>query len=78
MQGQEDKVVLPIQSEKMFQALKKRSIPCAYLLFEGEGHGFRKSDTIEKAVEAQLYFYATIFNFEIEDEIEPIQIKGIK
>jgi dipeptidyl aminopeptidase/acylaminoacyl peptidase len=62
-QGLDDKVVLPSQSETMFAALKDRGVPAEYLAFEGEGHGFRKKDTIRRALEAELAFYATVFGF---------------
>ena len=42
-QGLEDKIVPPNQAETMFQALKKKGIPTAYLPFEGEQHGFRQA-----------------------------------
>jgi dipeptidyl aminopeptidase/acylaminoacyl peptidase len=59
-QGDEDRVVPPSQSEKIAAALKKRGVPCEYHLFAGEGHGFRKPETIEtlyKAVEVFLRQY---------------------
>ncbi len=60
-QGSEDKVVPPSQSEKLYQALKKQSIPTEYLLFQGEGHGFFLAETIEKAIESELSFYLKVF-----------------
>ncbi len=45
-QGSEDKVVPPDQSEVVVSALRSRGIPHIYRLYEGEGHGFRKSETI--------------------------------
>lgn len=45
-QGAEDKVVVPSQSESIVAALRQRGIPNVYKLYEGEGHGFRKSETI--------------------------------
>ncbi|PJF27375.1 MAG: hypothetical protein CUN53_04315, partial [Phototrophicales bacterium] len=56
-QGDEDRVVPPNQSEKIVTALKKRGVPCEYHLFAGEGHGFRKPETIQTmyaAIEAFL------------------------
>ncbi|MBI3211995.1 MAG: S9 family peptidase, partial [Simkania negevensis] len=76
-QGSDDKVVLPSQSEKMFEALKKRKIPTAYLLFEGEGHGFRKSETIQATLEAELYFYAKVFHFIPNDFLPSIPIENL-
>ena len=34
--------------EKMVRALRRRKIPVAYLLFAGEGHGFKKTESIER------------------------------
>jgi dipeptidyl aminopeptidase/acylaminoacyl peptidase len=59
-QGAEDKVVPPNQTELMVAALKNRGIPVGYFLFDGEQHGFRKGDNIRRALDAELYFYATL------------------
>ncbi|MDH5751407.1 MAG: S9 family peptidase [Deltaproteobacteria bacterium] len=45
-QGADDVVVPPAQSEAIAASLKARGIPCSYHLFQGEGHGFRRPDTI--------------------------------
>jgi dipeptidyl aminopeptidase/acylaminoacyl peptidase len=45
-QGSEDNVVPPDQSEAIVQALASRGVPHIYRLYEGEGHGFRKSENI--------------------------------
>ncbi|MCE2457624.1 MAG: S9 family peptidase [Dehalococcoidia bacterium] len=77
LQGLEDKVVLPNQAEVMVDALRDKGLPVAYLPFEGEQHGFRKSENIMRALEAELYFYARILGFEVADEIEPVEIEGL-
>ena len=41
LQGTEDKIVPPSQSQIVMQALREKGVPCAYLGFHGEGHGFR-------------------------------------
>ena len=46
LQGADDEVVPPSQAELIVGALRERGIPHAYLLFEGEGHGFRKAENI--------------------------------
>lgn len=48
-QGLEDQIVPPNQAELMFAELKKRGIPTALVLFEGEQHGFRQSTNIRLA-----------------------------
>lgn len=58
-QGAEDMVVPPQQAEEMVEALRQRRIPFLYLLFDGEQHGFRRADNIKRALDAELYFYAT-------------------
>jgi acetyl esterase/lipase len=73
-QGLEDKIVLPNQAEMMVDALKEKGIPVAYIAYEGEQHGFRQAKNIKRTLEAELYFYSTIFNFECSDEIEPVEL----
>jgi len=45
-QGSEDQVVPPNQSEEIAAVLREKGIPHRYKLYEGEGHGFRKSETV--------------------------------
>lgn len=60
LQGEEDAVVLPKQTEMMAQALFDRAKTFGLIMFAGEQHGFRKADTIRRALEAELNFYATL------------------
>jgi dipeptidyl aminopeptidase/acylaminoacyl peptidase len=76
-QGLEDKVVLPNQSERMAEVLRKRGIPVAYMPFEGEQHGFRQAKNIQRALEAELYFYSRVFGFALADDLEPIAIDNL-
>ena len=57
-QGDEDAVVPPTQTEAMVEALRRRGVPVGYYLFAGEQHGFRKAANIQRALDAELYFYA--------------------
>ncbi len=45
-QGEEDRVVPLAQAESIVQALRKNGVQYQYRVYEGEGHGFRKSETI--------------------------------
>jgi dipeptidyl aminopeptidase/acylaminoacyl peptidase len=58
IQGDEDPVVPPNQTEAMVEALRRRGMPVAYFLFSGEQHGLRKAANIQRALDAELYFYA--------------------
>jgi len=63
LQGDEDMVVPPSQAELFRDALVRKHIPHAYLLFEGEQHGFRKAETVIAALEAELSFYGQALGF---------------
>lgn len=63
-QGLEDKVVPPAQAELMYEALRDRGVPVAYLAFEGEQHGFRQAATIISVAESELLFYGRVLDFE--------------
>lgn len=76
-QGLEDKIVPPNQAEIMFAALKANGIPTAYISFPGEQHGFRRHENIKRALEAELCFYSKIFDFELSDLVEPVQIENL-
>lgn len=73
LQGSEDRVVPPAQSEAVRDALKVRGIPHAYRLYEGEGHGFRARETIIDVARAELSFLGQVFGFE-SDGIDPIAL----
>jgi dipeptidyl aminopeptidase/acylaminoacyl peptidase len=60
LQGAEDKIVPPNQAEAMVDALRAKQVPVAYLLFEGEQHGFRRAENIKRALDAELLFYSTL------------------
>ena len=47
-QGTDDAVVPQNQSDDIVASLKRRGVPHEYCLFEGEGHGWRKPETIER------------------------------
>jgi dipeptidyl aminopeptidase/acylaminoacyl peptidase len=59
-QGDQDRVVPPNQTELMVGALRGNRIPVAYPLFGGEQHGFRQGANIKRALDAELYFFATL------------------
>jgi dipeptidyl aminopeptidase/acylaminoacyl peptidase len=79
LQGAEDEVVPPNQSEMIVDALRARGTPVAYLLFEGEQHGFRRAENIRRALDAELSFYAQVLNFELpaEEGIEPVVVENL-
>jgi dipeptidyl aminopeptidase/acylaminoacyl peptidase len=75
-QGEDDMIVPKNQAEMLYSVLIKKKIPTAYLLFSKEGHGFRNAKNIQKALDAEHYFYSKIFNFSIEG-IDPVKIENL-
>jgi len=63
LQGLDDPIVPPAQSEAIARDLAAHGIPYAYIAFPGESHGFRKAETIITALEAELAFYGQIMGF---------------
>ncbi len=76
-QGADDKVVPPAQAEAMAAALRAKGLPVAYLLFENEQHGFRRAESIRRALEAELWFYGKVLGFEPADRIAPVAIDNL-
>ena len=63
MQGGEDRVVPPAQSEAIRDALAARGVEHEYVLYPTEGHGFRAAETIVDALERELAFLGRVFGF---------------
>lgn len=76
-QGLEDKVVPPNQARMMAEALRKKGIPVAHVEFEGEQHGFRRAENIERALEGELYFFSRIFGFDLAEPVRPVEIENL-
>ena len=76
-QGLDDKVVPPQQSESVVEALRARKLPVAYLTLEGEGHGFRKADSVVRTLEAELYFYLRVFGIPVPDGLPAVEIDNL-
>jgi dipeptidyl aminopeptidase/acylaminoacyl peptidase len=78
LQGLEDEVVPPNQSEMIVQALRTKGVPVAYLAFEGEQHGFRRAENIRQSMDAELSFYAQVLGFPLPEEegIQPTEVEN--
>jgi len=56
LQGEKDPRVLKQESDSIVEAVKKKGVPVEYLVFENEGHGFRRKESQKRAYEAMLAF----------------------
>lgn len=61
LQGLDDVICPPEQCERFLAETAGRGVPHAYLAFEGEGHGFRRAETMVRALEAELGLYSRVF-----------------
>lgn len=77
LQGADDRVVPQAQADALVAALAGHGVPYAYVLFAGEGHGFRKAENQRRSREAELSFYAQVFGFPLADPIQPIDVVGL-
>jgi dipeptidyl aminopeptidase/acylaminoacyl peptidase len=76
-QGLEDAVVPPNQAELMVAALRRKGLSVAYLTFPGEQHGFRKAETIQTVLRAELAFYGRVFGFAPADGLADLPIDNL-
>ena len=65
LQGLDDVICPPAQCERFLARLDGRPVPHAYLTFAGEGHGFRRAETLVRALEAELALYAQVFGLDV-------------
>ncbi len=77
LQGLEDKIVPPNQARMMYDAVAAKGLPVAMVLYEGEQHGFRKSETIRHSQDVSLYFLGKVFGFEPADEVPSVEIANL-
>jgi dipeptidyl aminopeptidase/acylaminoacyl peptidase len=75
LQGLDDPVVPPAQSESIAAELAAHGIRYALLTFAGESHGFRRAETIIASLEAELSFYGQIMGF-TPPGVPPVPLAG--
>jgi dipeptidyl aminopeptidase/acylaminoacyl peptidase len=63
-QGADDRVVPSNQSEQIADKLRARGISVVYRCYEGEGHGFKRKDTLADVYQCELALYASVFGFQ--------------
>ncbi len=76
-QGEDDKTVPPNQAETMVEAMKARGLAVAYYSFTGEGHGFRRAETLRRALELEFDFYGRVFGFTAPGLHERVEIANM-
>lgn len=59
-QGSEDKVVPPETSREMARILKEKDISYEYQEYPGEGHGFKKKETLIDSLKKEAKFFKSV------------------
>lgn len=77
LQGEDDKVVPPNQAIEMAAALREKGLPLALKLYPREGHGFRRAETVQSALESSQSFYGQVFGFIPADDIAPLEVENL-
>ncbi|MGA5560507.1 prolyl oligopeptidase family serine peptidase [Streptomyces platensis] len=75
LQGLDDVICPPTQCDRFLAAVAGRGIRHAYLPFPGEGHGFRRAETIVRAVEAELSLYTQTFGI-TRGDVPTLELRG--
>ncbi len=75
LQGLDDPIVPPQQSEAIASELAAHGVRHAYIAFEGESHGFRKAESVVASVEAELAFYGQVLGF-TPPGVTPVSLTG--
>ncbi|MFD6434691.1 prolyl oligopeptidase family serine peptidase [Streptomyces venezuelae] len=74
LQGLDDVICPPAQAERFLARMEGRGVPHAYIAFEGEGHGFRRADTMVRALEAELSLYAQVFRIDLAGRVPTLEL----
>jgi dipeptidyl aminopeptidase/acylaminoacyl peptidase len=61
----------------MVAALRRKGVPVAYLAFDGEQHGFRRAETIQTVLRAELTFYGRVLGFAPADPPVDLVIENL-
>jgi dipeptidyl aminopeptidase/acylaminoacyl peptidase len=68
LQGEDDRVVPIEQADAIVEAVKTNGTLVEYIVFKGEGHGFRQTPNQIKSYTSQLRFFRAAFGLEGGEE----------
>lgn len=79
-QGDKDAVVPPNQAVEMHEAVRKRGLPTALLMFPGEDHGFRQAGNIRMTLDGMMYFLGQVLGFTaaMPEDLQAFDIDNLK
>ena len=72
LQGDRDVVVPSSQAASLAAALRARGLRCEHVVFPGEGHGFKKADTLATAARLELEFAREVLGVVSAPSTDPL------
>jgi dipeptidyl aminopeptidase/acylaminoacyl peptidase len=70
--------VPPSQAREMAAAVRAKGLPVALIVYEGEGHGFRRADSIAASLNAKLSFLGQVFGFNPAGDVAVLPIDNLE
>jgi dienelactone hydrolase len=71
LQGADDFICKPDQAQRIIDAVSARGLWHRYLVFAGEGHGFRKADSVTRSVLAEVELYEHVMGITVDRGSRP-------
>jgi dipeptidyl aminopeptidase/acylaminoacyl peptidase len=71
LQGADDPICPPVHAHTIVDAVAERGLWHRLLVFDGEGHGFRKSGSVHDSLRAEAELYSHTMGFDLELDEEP-------
>lgn len=69
LQGADDFICRPDQATRIVDNLAARGVWHRFLLFEGEGHGFRRADSVRRSLLAEVALYREVLGAHIASDV---------
>ncbi|MFI2297856.1 prolyl oligopeptidase family serine peptidase [Actinacidiphila glaucinigra] len=69
LQGADDFICRPDQATRIVDNLAERGVWHRFLLFEGEGHGFRRADSVRRSLLAEVALYREVLGAHIAPDV---------
>lgn len=77
LQGLDDRVVPPNQAEMIADAVRAKGLPVSLIMYEGEGHGFRKAETVINYYQSMEAFCARVLGFQPAHSLPALTIENL-
>jgi dipeptidyl aminopeptidase/acylaminoacyl peptidase len=74
LQGADDLICRPDQAQRIVDAVAARGLWHRYLVFPGEGHGFRKESSVAASLEAEAQLYTVAMGIAVD--VRPRDVDG--